>query len=374
MKVAFANAKFRPDTHDGANAHVRQFVQNTVALGHEVWMWPPFVHPAAKPLPGGRVQRTMKLREMDLVYVRIQHDLARPCTWTLGPTRRLLGNPLMVWEFNTVPEFGEYKGMSPAAIEKEIEGFRHFGKGCDLAVCVSAHLADYVRNRLGIARTLVVPNGSDPDLYTPDAPVVPRLQGAGEDGTFNVLWIGSAYVDWHNFKLLADAARVIWERGNAKKIVFHLIGQGMSKMGDMPPNVHYYGFEDYAKLPQWLSAMDVGLCLYRPGPADYSSPLKVFDYMSSGLAVIATRQPQTSELLTELGTPELLVAPDDPAALANALEQLADDRGKVEEIGRRARELSVAKYTWRRAVVDTFAEIEKLLDQRKKPAGLKPAL
>jgi glycosyltransferase involved in cell wall biosynthesis len=374
MKVVFANAKFRPDTHDGANAHVRQFVQNTVALGHEVWMWPPFVHPAAKPLPGGRVQRTMKLREMDLVYVRIQHDLARPCTWTLGPTRALLGNPLMVWEFNTVPEFGEYKGMSPGAIQKEVEGFRHFGKGCDLAVCVSAHLADYVRTRLGIARTLVVPNGSDPDLYTPDAPVVQRLSGARDDGTFNVLWIGSAYVDWHNFKLLADAARIIWERGNPKKIVFHLIGQGMSRMGDMPPNVHYYGFEDYEKLPRWLSAMDVGLCLYRPGPADYSSPLKVFDYMSSGLAVIATRQPQTSELLNELGTPELLVAPDDPTALADALEQLAGDPAKVEAIGRRARELSIAKYTWRRAVADTFAEIEKLQAARRRPAGGRAAL
>ena len=33
MRLAYANARFRPDAHDGANAHVRQFVQNTVALG-----------------------------------------------------------------------------------------------------------------------------------------------------------------------------------------------------------------------------------------------------------------------------------------------------------------------------------------------------
>ncbi|MEA2708868.1 MAG: hypothetical protein QOF78_1469 [Phycisphaerales bacterium] len=373
MKLAFANARFRPDAHDGANAHVRQFVQNTVAIGHEVWMWPGVTHPAAHALPGGRVSRTIKLREMDLIYVRVQHDVVAPCTWTLGPTRKLLGDPIMVWEFNTVPEYGEYRGMSPQAIQKEVEGFRHFGKGCDLAVCVSAHLADYVKTKLGIARTLVVPNGSDPDLYTPDAPIVPRLQGIGEE-QFNVLWIGSAYVDWHNFKLLADAARIIWERGNPQKIIFHLIGQGMSKMGDMPANVHYYGVEDYEKLPRWMSAMDVGLCLYRAGPADYSSPLKVFDYMSSGLAVVATRQPQTTQLLNELGTPELLMSPDDPKALADALEKLAADREKVKEISKRARELSVAKYTWRRAVTDTFAEIEKIHAEGKKPAGLKAAL
>jgi glycosyltransferase involved in cell wall biosynthesis len=373
MKLAFANAFFRPDAHDGANAHVRQFVQNTVALGHEVWMWPGVCHPAAKPLSSGRVARTMKLREMDLVYVRVQHDLVNPCTWTLGATRALLGNPLMVWEFNTVPEYGEYRKLSPQQVQENIEGFKHFGKGCDLAVCVSEHLADYVQKNLGIARTLVVPNGSDPDLYTPDAPVVPRLKDCGDD-LFNVLWIGSAYVAWHNFKLLGDAAKIIWDRGNPQNIVFHLIGQGMNQMRDMPANVHYYGVEDYEKLPQWMSAMDVGLCLYRPGPADYSSPLKVFDYMSSGLAVVATRQPQTTQLLTELGTPDLLMSPDDPKALADALEKLAGDRGRVKEISRRSRELSVQKYTWRRAVTDTFAEIEKLQAERKRRPGVKAAL
>ena len=372
MRVAYANARFRPDSHDGANAHVRQFVQNTVALGHEVWMWPGVAHPLTKPLPGKRFARTLKLRDMDLIYVRVEHDLPSPCTWTLGPTRALLGNPLMAWEFNTVPEYGEYRKLTPQQVQKNIDGFRHFGKGCDLAVCVSQHLSDYVHKNLGIARTLTVPNGSDPDLYKPDAPVVPRLQHR-DANSFNVLWIGSAYVAWHNFKLLADAAALIWQRGNPKNVVFHLIGQGMNQMRDMPPNVHYYGVEDYEKLPQWMSAMDVGLCLYRRGPADYSSPLKVFDYMSSGLAVVATDQPQTRMLLNELQTPELLMSPDDPAGLADALEKLASDREKTTAIGRRARELSVNKYTWRRAVTDTFGEIEKLLAQRGRP-GMKAAL
>src|SRR5207247_8551266 len=51
LKLAYANARFRPDAHDGANAHVRQFVQNTVALGHEVWMSPGVAHPLTKELP-----------------------------------------------------------------------------------------------------------------------------------------------------------------------------------------------------------------------------------------------------------------------------------------------------------------------------------
>jgi glycosyltransferase involved in cell wall biosynthesis len=373
MKLAYANARFRPEAHDGANAHVRQFVQNTVAVGQEVWMWPGVCHPLARPLPERRMTRMMKLRDMELIYVRVEHDLPNPCTWAVGPTRTLLGNPLMVWEFNTVPEYGEYRKLTPGQIQRNIDGFRHYGRGCDLAVCVSAHLADYVHKKLGIERTLVVPNGSDPELYHPDAPPVKRL-AQGDPNAFNVLWIGSAYVAWHNFRLIAAAASIIWDRGNKHNIVFHLIGQGMNQMRDMPLNVHYYGVEDYEKLPQWMSAMDVGLCLYRPGPADYSSPLKVFDYMSSGLAVVATRQPQTEMLLNEIGTPELLIQPDDPQALADALEALAADPQRVQRIGQTARDLSIRKYTWRRAVTDTFAEIQNIAAERNGQPALKAAL
>ena len=74
MKLAYANARFRPDAHDGANAHVRQFAQNTVALGHELWMWPGVAHPQSHELPKARFARTMKLREMDVLYVRVEHD------------------------------------------------------------------------------------------------------------------------------------------------------------------------------------------------------------------------------------------------------------------------------------------------------------
>src|SRR5688572_29550488 len=162
MKVAFANARFRTSANEGADAHVRQVAANTVALGHELWMWAPHIHPAAKALPDGRFARLMKLREMDVLYTRVQHDCARPLTWTIGAKRKLMGDPLVVWEFNTVPEYGEYRGQTAAQISAEIEKFRQFGRGCDLAVCVSEHLARYVREKLFIGRTITIPNGSDP--------------------------------------------------------------------------------------------------------------------------------------------------------------------------------------------------------------------
>jgi glycosyltransferase involved in cell wall biosynthesis len=326
-------------------------------------MWPPHIHPAAKPLPNGRFARLMKLREMDVLYTRVQHDCAKPLTWATGTTRKLMGDPLVVWEFNTVPEYGEYRGMTPAQIDAEIAKFRHHGRGCDLAICVSQHLADYVRTKLGIARTLAVPNGSDPDLYTPAAKPVARVS-KGEN-VFNVLWIGSAFTAWHNFGLIADAARIVHAAGNPTNIVFHIIGPGMDQMRDMPPIVHYYGSEKYELLPHWMAAMDVGLCLYKPGPADYSSPLKVFDYMASGLALVATEQPQTREILTQLDQLDLLMPHDNPQLLADTLVKLSRDRARTKKLGEASRKLLIDKYTWRRAVADTFVEIDKVLEERR---------
>src|SRR4051812_24746600 len=212
MKVAFANAKFRTSANEGADAHVRQVAANAAAIGHEIFMWPPHVHPAAKALPKGRFARLRALRSMDVIYTRVQHDVAKPMTWTVGPKRALFGNPLFVWEFNTVPEYGEYRGMTPQQIKAEVELFRRYGRGCDLAVCVSQHLADYVKQNPGIGRTLPFPNGGAPALSPPAAPPVARVRKGGD--AFNVLWIGSAFTAWHNFDLLARAAKIVHASGN----------------------------------------------------------------------------------------------------------------------------------------------------------------
>src|SRR5207253_793964 len=119
-----------------------------------------------------------------------------------------------------------------------------------------------------------------------------------------------------------------------------------------------------------MSAMDVGLCLYRPGPADYSSPLKVFDYMSSALCVVATAQPQVREIFEQLDQTDLLVDPDAACGLADKLEALAKNRARTASLGENARKLLIEKYTWRRAVADTFAEIEKLSRRAAKRVAL----
>ena len=88
---------------------------------------------------------------------------------------------------------------------------------------------------------------------------------------------------------------------------------------------------------------------------DFTSPLKLFEMMAAGLPVVASRLPSLAEYVTD-GKEGLLVAPDDPVALAGGIRRLLADaplRAAMGEAGRRR----AAEFTWdaRGARIVTFA-------------------
>lgn len=357
MQIAYANAAYHKGNASGANAHVFQFIKLATELGHEIWTWPGDEHPDSKRIPSGRLDRLMTIRKFDVLYVRTEHRPVGPSRWSLFPYRNLIGTPMIVWEFNTVPEYGLVLNESGSEIQSAKRRFTKFGSGCDLAFCVSELLSDYVRNELSIRDVVTIPNGSDPDIFRPNIEPVSRMSYFKD--FLNVIWIGSAYLKWHNIDLLRDTAQILASDHAGVNIAFHIVGHGLGLMRDMPLNVYYHGPETYDVLPAWLSAMDIGLVLYHPGPGDYSSPLKMFDYMASGLAVVGTTQPQLDKVLNELNQESLTISSNDPQKLANLLIDLESDRDRVLFYGRAGRNLVIDHYNWNRAVADIFKEIEK---------------
>lgn len=356
MRLALANANYRKNDTRGRNAHIGQFISQAVGMGHEVWAWPENDHSLVRHLPENRVKRLKALRRMDALYIRLQEHAPGVVRYSAFPFRQLLNSPVIAWEFNTVPEFHDVMGRTKEHTERSIQAFRRYGRGCDLAICVSRPLAEYVRERLGIDSVRVVPNGSDPSLFYPD---VERIQlDEEEGGHLNVVWIGSAELSWHNTRLMKDAAQLLKERDSENRIRFHVIGRDADFMSEMPNNVRYHGEKAYEVLPRWLAAMDVGLCLYHHGPADYNSPLKLFDYMASGLAVVGTPQPQIREVFDQLDQLDLIVPADEPEALVDILMGLSNDRERVRQLGRAARQLVIEFYNWDRATRDILAGIQ----------------
>jgi glycosyltransferase involved in cell wall biosynthesis len=365
MRIAYVNTYINANHTGGGYVHMGQFVRNALALGHEIWSYPNSRFPGAHEIPIARFPHIKTLRQMDVQYVRIEKNTPGICTWTLPPRRLLYGFPVVVWEFNTIPDEALHKGEPDSQESKARQILTRYGRGCDLAVCVSSALAEVVKQKLGLQRVLVVPNGSDPELFRPDIPIAKRMFPF--QGKLNVVWIGSAEEAWHDLKMLGEAAQLIWEADSDRRINFHILGPNLAgKMAEMPPNVYCWGAEYYEKLPVWLAGMDVGLNLYHPGPADYNSPLKVFDYMASGLTVVSTVHPFMNDLFGQLGQSDLMVPSGDSKFLADRLVNLASDRERVRRLGQAGRELVIKHYNWHRAVQDTMTKIETILREKKK--------
>lgn len=78
----------------------------------------------------------------------------------------------------------------------------------------------------------------------------------------------------------------------------------------------------------------------------YTSPLKLFEYLTLGRPIVASDLPAIREVLTD-GRTALLVPPGDPPALAHALTRVATDNALATRLGAAAAALA-PEYTWAR--------------------------
>lgn len=85
-------------------------------------------------------------------------------------------------------------------------------------------------------------------------------------------------------------------------------------------NIKIVGFKPHAEIPIWQKAADVLILpntSHEQISALYTSPMKLFEYMASGTAIIASNIPSIAEILSEKNS--VLVTPDNPQALTEAI-------------------------------------------------------
>ncbi len=165
---------------------------------------------------------------------------------------------------------------------------------------------------------------------------------------------------WKGAELIVEAARALPE-------LRFVIAGGMApdverlreRAGGLA-NVRIDGFQPPERVAQYLCAADIGLAPNRSQPAissKYTSPLKVFEAMAVGLPLVASDLPSLREVLTH-GVDAWLVPPDDPAALAQGIRRLAEDRALRESLAR-AFVRRASEHTWdarARRLVEWMAE------------------
>lgn len=111
-------------------------------------------------------------------------------------------------------------------------------------------------------------------------------------------------------------------------------------------NVQFVGHVPKVKIPQYVTAADVLLLPNIPVSVEsshYTSPMKLFEYMASGVPVVASDLPSIREILNEENS--VLVAPGDAPALREAIQGLRGNHKKSMSIAAQAKK-DVQEYAW----------------------------
>jgi glycosyltransferase involved in cell wall biosynthesis len=108
------------------------------------------------------------------------------------------------------------------------------------------------------------------------------------------------------------------------------------------------GKVDYQTIPEYLSAADICVALYPELPAEmWFSPLKLFEYMAAGKAIVASRVGQVAEVI-EHNRSGMLADVGDIGGTAELIVSLLKDADKCRLLGMNAYQQALARHSWQR--------------------------
>lgn len=366
----------------GGSVHVQAVAEGLAALGHDVHVlvrrgtgpWPSgAAHWHAVGAPAGRPH----LRLTRALAVRRQAERLRPDAileryHNFGGEGVLAARHLrvpLVLEVNAPVE--DYPGSPKARLDRALllQPMRRWREWqCARAALIVTPSAAILPKDVPADRMLITEWGADTVRFTPE----PRGPApyAREPGEIVAVFAG-AFRRWHGAEQLVDAIRLLHARGRAGFRAV-LIGDGPERAAVERAvrglaGVELIGAVAHEQMPAALASADIGVAPFdvsrHPplGLAFYWSPLKIFEYMASGLPVVAPSVPRLRTLVAD-EVEGVLYTPATAAALADALEGLADPARRA-AMGAAARARAVRDFGWEahcraldRAIRATMAE------------------
>jgi glycosyltransferase involved in cell wall biosynthesis len=357
MRILYTH---RIQSRDGQSVHVEELIAALRAEGHEVRVVGPGFYQASsfggesrvvallrRLLPGAlgelaelaynvpayfRLRRACRDFHPELIYERYNLFYLAG-TWLARANRVLhfveVNAPL-------AEERARYGGLQLRLLARAAE--RMVWRKADYVLAVTEVLRQRVL-AAGVApdRARVVPNGVALDRF----PTAPAPAGSPV-----VLGFVGFVREWHGL----DA--VIRGMPAHPDMVFDVIGDGPARPGlealaaslGVASRLRFTGVVEHAGVPRAVAAFDIAL---QPKVVDYASPLKLFDYMAAGRAIVAPDQPNIREILEHNRT-ALLFDPAQPAAMWAAIARLLSDQALRRALGEAARAtLERRDYTWR---------------------------
>ncbi len=279
--------------------------------------------------------------DYDIMFIAFQGQSIAPLAWLLARLNRkkIIFDALFSFYDSLILDRQE---VGPNTLRAK---FIHFldWSSCRLADLIIVHTKFHqeffieefnLKSRENKFMTMYV--GSDDDLLYP----IPELHPRG--GEFVVHFHGS-YIPVQGLEnVIIGAAKLLKD----EKIIFNLIGRGralpealrLAKEWNLT-NVNFIEPVPYRKLGDYMNRSDVCLGSFGTSPKIMRVvPLKVFESIACGRALITARTPAVLQLLTERENC-LLTELGDPADLAEKIMELKNNPELKEKIARNGYEL-----------------------------------
>ena len=375
-RVAYIRSDFwlKDSSPNGAVAHTEGIVNSLIKQGYEVNVISTYpmsfikqCHSFQTCTPDGWTTGISELEEME--YNQQLFDFLKRTEEKPDVVYQRYGRNnyagVMYARYLGVPIILEYNGSEIWMSKNWMHPLRYESMTERIESCVLTHAdlvvgnADAFRKELlsrGVNenRILIIPNGVDPDRFTPSitGKDIREKLGIGEQEVV-VSFVGS-FGPWHGAEILAKTIPVVISQNPNVKYLF--VGDGgrlntvkeiVSECG-VSDRVIFVGFVDRNIVPEYLSASDILVSPQVPNPDGtpfFGSPTKLFEYMSMGKAIIASDLDQIGSLLTSQVN-AILTSPGDVSQLADAILVLANDPVLRASLGNSARNVVVGKYSW----------------------------
>jgi glycosyltransferase involved in cell wall biosynthesis len=288
--------------------------------------------------------RQIDLSRVDMVYAR--HSLFG----TAGIELATRLNVPFVLEVNAVEVFfrSQYDSIRfrRSVLRVEAEVFSR----ASLVVAVSERVRDDVVRIAPSAHVVVIPNGVDPLLFEPKPEeALFQRQALGVKNDDVLIGFFGRFYAWHGMETLASAAPIILN--GRSNVHFLLVGDGpyreIVERETLPwaSRVHITGIVPHEAVPSLMQACDVLVSPHSPMEGFVGSPMKIFEYLISGRAVVASDLEQIGEIIKHQKT-GLLFPPGDSDAFIEAVLRLVDDSALRDRLSELARADALKHHTW----------------------------
>ncbi|GAB2860629.1 glycosyltransferase family 4 protein [Pseudoduganella ginsengisoli] len=266
------------------------------------------------------LMRAIATHKPDVLYER--YNLFLPAGIWAARRHRL---PMLL-EINApiMEERSRYDGLSLKSLARWSQGYAW--RNADKVLPVTKVLGDIVAS-YGVQqdRIVVIPNGINWSRFA-DAPDTQAAKRAlGLEGQL-VLGFTGFVRDWHGLdKVIAmmagdppDARRHLLVVGDGP--AREALEQQARELG-IADRVTFTGIVGRDDVARHVAAFDIAL---QPAVVAYASPLKLFEYLALGKAIVGPAQPNIEEILRP-DYNAVLFDPKDPYGLAQAVQRLCDD-------------------------------------------------